>query len=157
MPYDPLEPYDSSMDVRTLTAVKVAVTEHVSREFADRLELNSAFDHVGRRVGLRVSAYVLSEELPPATLTDQASFTVPRFATWYDHFAATYRGRWWARLLRLDRREVRFVDEPHTHTLTVAVRPRWTYPKADRVLPARDFGPTVLKVATTRESAFRPW
>jgi hypothetical protein len=92
---------------------------------------------------IRMETSMLAETLPPLTLSESDRFTVPRFATWFDHFVATYRGRWWGRPLR--RHELRYVDEPHTHRTTVDVRTRWTYPRADHVLPGREFGHVVLK------------
>jgi hypothetical protein len=121
---------------------------------------------------------LLTEKLPPQRIEHRIGYEHPeaigqqrfatdsRFARPIDHFTAKYRGRWWGRLLGLQRREIRyqFVKVPYIvsapvrcdHRVTVDVHAAWTYPKADMVLPASDFGMTVLK-ADRWSSESVPW
>lgn len=41
------------------------------------------------------------------------------FATWWDHFKATYRGRWW---MRWRRWTIRYTESEQVHRVTVRVR-----------------------------------
>lgn len=117
-------------------------------------------DQVMRHAIISVAGSLLAEQLPPVTLDDQQAFTVPRYATWWDHYKATHwdRGRmWWLRELGWVK-PPRTVDEPHTHVTTVDVRGRWTYPRATTVAPGRDFGHVVYKSDTSfRDAGVRPW
>lgn len=136
-----------------ISKIYEGVQRRISRELVVRLSQHDFSSLVARDLVLELEAEVLAETLPPLTLTDRQTFATPRFATWVDHFVATYRQRWWGRLLRL--REPRYVDEPLTHTVTTEVRSRWTYPQATTVLPGDRFGHVVLKVDTSQRGGMR--
>jgi hypothetical protein len=145
-----------------LEALKFAVQQSLPREIAtgvgDTIRINTRMGEgfLADQLAMSMTANVLAETLPPLILKDATPFTVPRFATWFDHFVATYRSRWWGRPLR--RHVLRYVDEPHTHRTEVGVRTRWTYPRATTVLPGRDFGHVVLKAdAMWNARDVTPW
>jgi hypothetical protein len=135
-----------------LEQLRYAVQQRLPREIAtavgDTIQISTRMgeDFLAEQMVMTLTAGVLAETLPPLTLNSVDRFTVPRFATWFDHFVATYQSRWWGRPLR--RHVLRYVDEPHTHRTSVDVRTRWTYPRATTVLPGRDFGHVVLKTDT---------
>jgi hypothetical protein len=133
-----------------LETLRYAVQQRISGYVAESMRAESVQDVMTNDLIMRLEVGVLAETLPPLNLTRADPFTVPRFATWLDHFVATYRGRWWGRPLR--RHVLRYVDEPHTHRTTVDVRTHWTYPQATTVLPGRNFGHVVLK----SEAHWRP-
>ncbi len=161
---------------RILDRTRRGITMHVSRGFAERIALDTAEDHLGERLAMSLTAEVLTEHLPPHTITHHVRYEHPgaigqpgtavdsRFERPIDHFTAKYRGRWWGRLLGLRQREVRyeFVAVPYLvskpvqcdHLVTVDVRASWTYPKPNRVLPAADWGPTVLDARDVRSESY---
>ena len=152
-------PHAESPQVVNLQQLKIGITQRVGPQFAERIDARMAESVVTRDLVMRITGYVLAEELPPTTTSSLVGFTVPRFATWWDHFKAAKAERWWMWTLR-DLRWVkppRFVDEPHTHATDVKVRTYWTYPRATTVLPGRDFGHVVLKTHTSRDGYERPW
>jgi hypothetical protein len=152
-------PFTDAPHVVNLQVLKVGVQERVSAQFAERMSVTQDRDRITDVLAMRVTATVLAEELPPVSVTERVAFTVPRFATWWDHFKATRWERWWVWILR-DLQWIkppRFVDEPHTHVADVKVRTYWTYPRANTVLPGRDFGHVVLKTQTSRYGREQPW
>jgi hypothetical protein len=159
-----------TLDLLKVTAQRVLTEEagHTLAAMAD-WQVRRLFDRWTGDVALSLTSRVLAESLPPAEVSHTVAGwaplhvegTVPaaRFATWWDHFKATYRGRWWMWLLRLDRRPVHYTWEfhrwrydedrqPWQRTVTVSVRNHWTYPRAAIALPP-EFGGPVL--ATTWE------
>jgi hypothetical protein len=146
---------DQLGNVVNIERLRYGLTQRVGPQFAASLRAETARDYITEDIIVRLSGDLLAETLPPLKLIDSTAFTVPRFATWFDHFAATYRSRWWAWPLR--RHVVRYVDEPHTHRTEVAVRNHWTYPRATRVLPGRDFGHVVLKSEAWNDGNVTPW
>ncbi len=151
---------------RILHRVRRKAGESISRQLVQRMGMETAVHLIGDRVTQAVAVEVLSEHLPPHTITHHVQYEHPeaigqsgtavdsRFARPIDHFTAKYRGTWWGRLLGLKRRKIeyQFVAVPYIvsapvqcdHLVTVDVRASWTYPKADLVLPADQFGPVVL-------------
>lgn len=126
----------------------------------DSMRLELIPDHLMRHIVLRVSGELLAEQLPPVTLNNQQQFTVPRFATWWDMWKAAHWERWYVWCLRELGwiRPARYVDEPHTHTTTVDVRGRWTYPRATTVAPGNSFGHVVYKSDSSfRNAGVRHW
>ena len=168
-PDDPFRTYGLDSQ-HMLQLVRHQAGQYISREFAERISLNGQHhrfsEMIGEKLALSLTAEVLTEHLPPHTITHHVQYEHPeaigrpgvavdaRFARPIDHFAATYRRRWWGRLLGLHRREIRyqFVPVPYLvsvpvqcdHQVTVDVRASWTYPNANLVLPAETFGPVVL-------------
>lgn len=111
-------------------------------------------------MALELRAEVLAEHLPPEqvhhTVRDTQTFSGEvrdqRFASWWDHFKATYRQRRW---MRWRYWTVRFqtVVIPYRqqvacrHRVTVNVRQHITYPRARVALPPDQFGrPVVVSV-----------
>lgn len=76
-------------------------------------------------------SFVLAHQLPPETITQVVDGTTPdhRHATWWDHFKATYRSRWWMRW-RGWHINYHTVDVPYSSTVKVVVRGHWTFPDA---------------------------
>lgn len=164
MPHDPHDPYASPFtqpfDRVLLKQIKTRISISVGPSLADRMELTRAADFIAQKFAYQLETSVLAEELPPITIDERKGFTVPRFATWWDHFKAANWNRWWMWLFR-DLgwiKPARFVDEPHTYVATVDVRGHWTYPRATTVLPGREFGHVVYKGnAYFGDSRVRPW
>lgn len=100
-----------------------------------------------------LTTMVLADRIDETEIREQRSETVyfPRFATWWDHFKATYRGRWW---MRWRRWQVRFVAEDVTVTAKVVVDlTRYhTYPQANIVPP--EFGRPVRWTETVRRNPY---
>lgn len=148
--------------------VPYVLRTELSPHIAERITLDpSIAEREARRVALKITAGLLTETLPPERISHRIAREHPeaighrgtaadaRFATWRDHFIATYRGRWWARLLRLHKREIRwqFVAVPYLvsrpvrceHEVTVDVRAAWTYPRARPALDGERGGHPVLR------------
>lgn len=170
-------PYDSvfarEAQSVVLERLRVGLRRTIGAHFAERIAFDfrrEVPDFLSDALVADVTAEVLAEKLPPHTITTRIGYEHPeaigqpgvavdaRFERPIDHFTAKYRGRWWAPLLGLRRRPIRyqFVPVPYTvsrpvrcdHKVTTNVRASWTYPKANTVLPARDFGPVVLQTTT---------
>jgi hypothetical protein len=148
---------------------RVRLRQNVSPYVAERFAANVERDGAGFADMLVVDleTELLTEKLPPQRIEHRIGYEHPeaigrqgfatdsRFARPIDHFTAKYRGRWWGRLIGLRHREIRyqFVKVPYIisapvrcdHRVTVDVHAAWTYPRADMVLPASEFGMTVLK------------
>ncbi len=98
--------------------------------------------------------HVLSERLDEIRVADSRTedHECIRFATWFDHWKATYRGRWW---MRWRRWTVRYNIEHHPITVRVAadLTRYWTYPEASITPP--EFGEPV-RYATVRQIPTEP-
>lgn len=180
------DPFGPAVTQVIVDRMRFRLTERVSRYVAEELRVSARRDDrllasFADTLALDVETAILTERLPPDVIEHRVRYEHPeaigrpgvavdaRFATWRDHFTATYRGRWWGRLLRLHKREIRyqFVPVPYIvsapvqcdHRVTATVRARWTYPKATMVLPADRFGPVVLDAATVDHEArpFATW
>lgn len=147
-----------------LEQVRTHFRRYLSPWMAERIELGIAHPHDGPATGdmiaMDIYAKIMTEKLPPQHVRHRVRYAHPeavgakgyavdaRFATWYDHFTATYRGRWWARLLRLHKRRLRytFVPVPYittqpvhcNHLVEVSILDSWRYPKAATSI--RDMG-----------------
>jgi hypothetical protein len=141
-----------------LDQTRVQLRRYVSAQIAETVEVrpDPYGASVGDMIALDVITDLLTERLPPQTVTTHVHYRHPeavgqpgtavdaRFATWLDHFTATYRGRWWARMLRLHKRPMRytFVPVPYitsaavdcNHKATVTILDTWRYPKAETTL-----------------------
>jgi hypothetical protein len=154
MPEDrpsPLAPITD--EYHLLQQLRVGAQMHVGAHVVHHMRAEQLRDYVTDSLVYRLTSEVLAEALPPQRCTHVVEWTVPRLASWVDVLVATYRGRWWARLLRLHRRELRYVDEPIRHEVEVVVRDHWTYPQSDRVLP--ELGPHVLRTFTDVHDRYR--
>lgn len=156
-----------TLDLLKVTAQRV-ITEEAGHTLAGMSDwqVRRLFTTWAGDVALSLTARVLAESLPPQEITHQvagwtplhAEGTVPaaRFATWWDHFKATHRGRWWMRwrhwpvhyTWEFHRWRYDEDRQPWRRTVTVSVRHHWTYPRAAIPLPP-EFGGPVL--ATTWE------
>ncbi|GAA3751839.1 hypothetical protein [Micromonospora maritima] len=97
-----------------------------------RLDLRQLLDPMM----FELSTAVLSERLPTerVTRTRREQIETARFATWWDHFKATYRGRWW---MRWRRWAVRQLVDTHEIEAVAAVDldRHWTFPRAAIAAP----------------------
>lgn len=163
---DPL--LSDSFRTRIVDIARYGMSQRIGRFAADRFRLEIEHDptRFADDIVMRMETSLLAEKLPPHTITTRVRYEHPeavgqpgqtvdaRFERPIDHFTAKYRGRWWAPLLGLRRREIRyqFVPVPYTitrpvqcdHLVTTDVRASWTYPKPVNILPAQEFGPVVL-------------
>lgn len=153
------DPFAPDIDTVTLQRLRAAVQVAIGPAAAHDLRMETMRYAMGDAVLAKLETALLAEELPPLEVVDEQRFTVPRFASPWQHFKARYRERWWMWLLRDFgfMREIRYVDEPHTHTAEVDVRTHWTYPRATTVLPGSQFGHPVLKAQARQSGAVRPW
>ncbi len=153
-----------------LERIRAKVTERVSASVAAGLTVSARpphglVDHVAGAVALDVEAEIWTERLPPQRVAVDIDYEHPeavgqggtaidvRYATWFDHFAATYRRRWWARLLGLRRYALRYteVKVPYVvvapvrcrHRVVVDIADTWRYPDPPG-LPGEMVGPSVL-------------
>jgi hypothetical protein len=164
---------------RARVAIRQQLSPYVAESFRMEVERNPmVLDRYAGSIAMRVETELLTEKLPPERITHRINYKHPeavgrqgfaadaRFARPIDHFTAKYHGRWWGQLLGLRRRKVRyeFVKVPYIisapvqcdHRVTVDVHAAWTYPRANMVLPADQFGMTVLRAdSVTSEST--PW
>lgn len=80
-----------------LEAMRFGVTEQLSDFAASRMDyqLLRQFDPPG--LAHRLSVEILTRATSPRVYTDRrsASIQLVRFASWWDHYKATYRRRWW--------------------------------------------------------------
>lgn len=160
--------------------MRFGLEQRVSRYVAEALRMGTEAEAAACAdvVVMRMVTELLTERLPPHTISHRISYEHPeaigrpgnavdaRFARPIDHFTAKYRGRWWARLLRMHKRKIEyiFIKVPYListpvqchHTATTNVRAAWTYPTASMVLPGGDFGHPVLR-ADLLDTAVRPW
>jgi hypothetical protein len=181
-PYD-AEPFGPAFMQVIVDRLRVRLTQRVSRYVAEEMRLSAGRDpdllgYFTDGLAVNIETELLTERLPPDVIQHRVKYTHPeaigrpgvavdsRFARPIDHFTATYRGRWWGRLLRLHKREIRytFVKVPYIisapvecdHRVTATVRAAWTYPQATMVLPGHEYGHVVLKANDVgAESA--PW
>jgi hypothetical protein len=102
---------------------------------------------------LDLSTYLLTEKLGEERIVEErvVDHECIRFASWYDHWKATYRGRWW---MRWRRWEVRYNIEHHPikARIEVDMTKHWTFPEAD-IVPA-ELGSPMGYITNTRS---RPW
>lgn len=146
-------PIESMFTQVHIERLRVGVRQRISRQVAESMRLETFQDMITNDLVAAMMAELLAERLPPEHVDHTITFDAPRFATWREHFRATYRERWWGRLLRL--RAPRYIDEPISHTVRVDVRSHWTYPQATTVLPGRDFGHVVLRADTSAMGGHR--
>jgi hypothetical protein len=163
------EPFGPAFTQVIVDRMRVGLTQRVSGYVAEslRMSVDRYPESFAGDLAMRIETELLTERLPPDVIHHRVKYTHPeaigrqgfavdsRFARPIDHFTATYRGRWWGRLLRLHKREIEytFVKVPYIisapvecdHRVTATVRAAWTYPRATAVLPGREFGHVVLK------------
>lgn len=95
---------------------------------------------------VELRAHVLAHQLPPETVVAVVSgdTEAKRFATWWDHFKATYRARWWMLWRRWDINYTT-VKVPYEHLTNVTVRGAWTFPEA-RIYPPELGAPVYVTI-----------
>lgn len=154
------EPQFATFKQVALQQLKVACRRVLSAELpfvagTARFDV-SMMEWISRDLMLDVQARVLAEQLPPQEITHHVRVwtTDPRHATWWDHFKATYRGRWW---MGWHRWEIRYVDTPVwlDRRVTVAVRDHWTYPRATVGLPPSLGSPVLVTMWDAADEAWR--
>jgi hypothetical protein len=104
MPQQPLtpEPYDlygATYTEHTLHMVKLGVRHVISDEVAATMRLDWARAELVRGMVAQLSAYVLADQLAPATFTGDFRAEFRAYATWRDHWKASRKDSWWMRLI----------------------------------------------------------
>lgn len=110
-----------------LEEVRHGITEELGPYARDRTELIRRLDDM--RITLITA--VLAERLPAEQVRERRHEVIrtARFATWWDHFKATYQQRWWMRWRRWTVRQL--VDEHELEaTAVVDLQRYWTFPRA---------------------------
>lgn len=144
-------PEQVSEQILNILTVKTqqALTEEGLHHAAAALTGSYVIDRAIRRAHL-----ILRTELAVEHLPDQAMpFTVrgvqsyPTWLTWFDHFKATYRLRWWVRWwVRRHPPRYRWTEVTVNQHITVPLRAAWKFPYIP-VTPA-DLGRSYLHVWT---------
>ncbi|MGC4886723.1 hypothetical protein [Micromonospora sp. DT227] len=143
----------SNFKVIVLDEVRSQISEDLGPYAAGRTELVEQID--GMRMTLSMS--VLAEQLPTERVRGHRREVIQtaRFATWWDHWKATYRGRWWMRWRRWSVRQL--VDEHELEaTAVVDLRRYWTYPRAAVPVPQLGDPVKVMLHESVKEPAAPP-
>lgn len=117
----------------------------------DRMDFRQLLDPMFAEL----STTVLSEQLPTERVTQRRREEVEtaRFASWWDHWKATYRGRWWMRWRRWSVRQL--VDTHEIEAVAAVHLDRfWTFPKAAVSVP--ELGDPVRVIQWRRAEATQP-
>ena len=124
---------------------------HLGAYSAGRVDLRQLLDPMM----FELSTAVLSERLPTEQVTRRRRETIEtaRFATWWDHWKATYRGRWW---MRWRRWSVRQLVDTHEIEAVAAVNldRHWTFPRAAVAVP--ELGEPVRVIQWTSAEVTQP-
>ncbi|WP_047894532.1 hypothetical protein [Micromonospora sp. RV43] len=131
----------ATSQVIVLGELRHQISEEVGPYAAGRTELFEQIDSM--RLTLAMS--VLAEKLPVERVRKHRREVIQtaRFATWWDHWKATYQQRWWMRWRRWSVRQL--VDEHEVEaTAVVDLQRYWTYPRA--ALPVPELGEAVRVV-----------
>lgn len=83
----------------------------------------------------RLCGYVLAEQLPPVSVTEQVQVGFPMPVSWWDMFKAAHAGRWWARWW-VRRHPARTRRVTRVAGVTVDLTRYRTFPEATVPLPA---------------------
>jgi hypothetical protein len=144
---------DYQVDAHTLEPLRTVVRAELGASMAESISVERAGHYLRESLVYQLKASVLAEKLPPERIEVKLDYPHPeavgefgcqddpRWATWWDHLLATYRGRWWTRWFREPRTimiPVRYrVTMPVTchHRAQVDVLAAWTYPRANTALP----------------------
>ena len=104
---------------------------------------------------IQLKSQVLAHQLPPETYRQVVEGTAEdhRFATWWDHFKATYRSRWWMRWRTWPIYYTR-VQVPYRHTAEVVVRGHWSFPDARIAAYPEELGAPVYVAITEPRTTF---
>jgi hypothetical protein len=96
-PWGPLAP--ERMRQAHLGALRLAVTERVGQFAASRMDYEVLRELDPPALAHRMTTELLACSAGPQVYTDRRSASVQlvRFASWWDHFKATHRRRWWMR------------------------------------------------------------
>lgn len=145
-------------DHRMLEAMRVGIRQDPTFALHDRqVGSYSAGEIMLSRViepmMLELATYLLTEKLGEERIVEErvVDHECLRFATWWDHFKATYRTRWW---MRWRRWEVCFNIEhrPIRARVEVDMTKHWTFPEAN-IVPA-ELGRPMGYITNTRR---RQW
>jgi len=132
----------------TLEYIKAAVSQRVSPEFAESIRANVRRDPVSGALIRSLTAYVLTERLPPEQITAWKTFAFDVPASPWQQFKASHADDWWMRWL-VARRPARVVTHRFVGELVAKVDRRYAWPKA-RVMP-QNWGDPV-RMFTTNQS-----
>jgi len=125
-PRSPIDPLTAAEHDLILDRVKVKAHEDMIALNELRLHVSDPIGFIADRVGMRITAEVLAERLPPRTLT--VRLTDPRWATWWDHLKATGKQKWWGWWWIGRLRPPRTVDTIVTGNIRIDTW--WSYPAA---------------------------
>jgi len=116
-----------SLDYIFMKTVEYGIRESVGPFAARRLQASYLPEHMMIELKTAILACQMGEER--IVEERRAKHECLRFATWWDHFKATYRGRWW---MRWRRWEIAYANEHHELVARVDVdmTKYWTFPKA---------------------------
>ncbi len=119
-----------------LEAMKFSVSERLGSFALSRMryELHREFDPLG--ISHRLTTEILRYVTEPVAHREQATATasVVRFASWWDHFKATHRRRWWMRWRHWGIRYV-WVEDTAVAEVTVEASLAAVFPHAEAHLP----------------------
>ncbi|MFI7608518.1 hypothetical protein ACIBTV_25660 [Micromonospora sp. NPDC049366] len=125
-------------DVVYLEELRYGLRQDLGSYAAQRLELREVLD----QMAVELTTSVLADKLPTEQVRQyrRERIETARFATWWDHFKATYRERWWMRWRRW--RVAQLVDEHLLEAVAVVDLQRyWAFPRA--AVPAPQLGEPV--------------
>jgi hypothetical protein len=131
----------TTADWRVLEAMRVGIKvdpmyhlhgRRIGAYSAGEMQLSKVIDPMM----LELATYLLTEKLGEERIVEEhvEEHDCLRFASWFDHWKATYRSRWW---MRWRRWEVRFNIEhqPVRARVEVDMTKYWTFPEAD-IIPS---------------------
>lgn len=158
-PWDSPEWYGPAYRTVALERLAYAVRQAIGAELvsAGIAAPEVILEREAHRLVVQLRGHVLAERLPPQQVTADYSgeVEVARYATWWDHYKATFRGRWRMSWRRWGIR-YRWCRYPYRGVAKVAVRTYWTYPQARTPLP-EEFGSPVMVAVADPPETWRHW
>lgn len=141
--------WDFSPDQRLLHELKMSMMLEVGSFAAQRFSILHHIERGQVELMTMILADHLGEEEIVESRREHVEFV--GFASWWDHWKATYRGRWW---MRWRTWEVNYKVEERDVVATVRVNMTkyWAFPKAN--IPAPEFGNPVPVITNRVE---RQW
>lgn len=142
---------DSQFHWHVMETLKAGVRQYdrpVGSYASDRMELVRHLEHMCWELRTYILADQLGEERVTRTHRETAEFV--GFATWWDHFKATYRGRWW---MSWRRWQINYkVSEKHVDgRVDVDMTKYWAFPQAN--VPVPELGEPVRWLINNRTTA----
>lgn len=150
---------DSNYDHIVMQELKAAIRQPeanflrqqrmVGHYTVQRTELIAMFEQMAYELRTYVLAEHLGDEKIVETRTEDHECL--RFASWWDHWKATYRSRWW---MRWRKWQIAYSIEHHPVTARAEINMTryWAYPEAN--VPAPEFGDPYRWATTDRVRQF---